>query len=258
MIVAGRRARRGPPWPRCPRPPARAGRSTRARSSGLGARNIGSAAMSGRVSAVAAVATRTARRTIYVGAASGGVWKSTDGGTTFKPVFDKQPVQSIGAIAIDPSQPTRRSGSAPASRGRATRSRSATGSTSPPTAARPGRTWACRESERIARIIVEPEERRHGLRLRARQALERHRRPRPLQDERRRQDLDAGAQGREPLDRLLVASAMDPKNPDVLFAGLWDFRRKGWTFRSGGERPDAPSGQRPVPLDRRRQDLDAS
>src|SRR5262249_9559153 len=34
---------------------------------------------------------------------------------------------------------------------------------------------------------------------------------------------------------------MDPKNPDVLFAGMWDFRRKGWTFRSGGDGPDAPS-----------------
>src|SRR5262249_44364167 len=34
---------------------------------------------------------------------------------------------------------------------------------------------------------------------------------------------------------------MDPKNPDVLIAGMWDFRRKAWTFRSGGDGPDAPS-----------------
>ncbi|HEY4968486.1 MAG TPA: hypothetical protein VII35_01195, partial [Steroidobacteraceae bacterium] len=34
---------------------------------------------------------------------------------------------------------------------------------------------------------------------------------------------------------------MDPSNPDVLFASLWDFRRKGWTFRSGGDGPKAPS-----------------
>ncbi len=73
--------------------------------SGLGARNIGSAAMSGRVAAVDAVAARATRLTVYVGAASGGVWKSLNGGTTFKPVFDKQPVQSIGAIAIDPKNP---------------------------------------------------------------------------------------------------------------------------------------------------------
>src|SRR6202008_1062690 len=34
---------------------------------------------------------------------------------------------------------------------------------------------------------------------------------------------------------------MDPSNPKVLYAGLWDFRRKGWTFRSGGDGPNAPS-----------------
>ena len=72
--------------------------------SGLGARNIGSAAMSGRIAAVAAVQ-EGPRLTVYVGAASGGVWKSVNGGTTFKPVFDKQPVQSIGAITIDPKNP---------------------------------------------------------------------------------------------------------------------------------------------------------
>src|SRR5712691_5967112 len=72
--------------------------------SGLGARNIGSAAMSGRIAALAAVH-EGPRLTVYVGAASGGVWKSVNGGTTFKPVFDKQAVQSIGAITIDPKNP---------------------------------------------------------------------------------------------------------------------------------------------------------
>src|SRR5262249_21382569 len=69
--------------------------------SGLGARNIGSAAMSGRIAAIDAVHDGQ-RLTIYIASASGGVWKSLDGGTTYKPVFDKQPVQSIGAVAIDP------------------------------------------------------------------------------------------------------------------------------------------------------------
>ncbi len=36
--------------------------------------------------------------------------------------------------------------------------------------------------------------------------------------------------------------AMDPTNPNVLLAGMWDFRRQGWTFRSGGNGPEAPSG----------------
>src|SRR6202171_4852047 len=72
--------------------------------SGLPARNIGSAMMSGRIAAVDAVE-ENGRITVFVGAASGGVWKSVNGGTTFKPMFDKQTAQSIGAIAIDPKSP---------------------------------------------------------------------------------------------------------------------------------------------------------
>src|SRR3989454_4066861 len=70
--------------------------------SGLGARNIGSAAMSGRVSAIAGTRESSGKITLFVGAASGGVWKSDDSGTRYRPVFDEQPVQSIGAIALDP------------------------------------------------------------------------------------------------------------------------------------------------------------
>src|ERR1044071_10138574 len=70
--------------------------------SGLGARNIGSATMSGRVSAIAATREKSGKLTIFVGAASGGVWKSEDSGTRYRPIFDEQSVQSIGAIALDP------------------------------------------------------------------------------------------------------------------------------------------------------------
>src|SRR5271165_5205149 len=72
--------------------------------SGLPARNIGSAVMSGRIAAVDAVHDQ-GRLTVFAGAASGGVWKSVNGGTTFKPVFDKTNVQSIGAVTIDPTNP---------------------------------------------------------------------------------------------------------------------------------------------------------
>src|ERR1035438_8558003 len=72
--------------------------------SGLPARNIGSATMSGRIAALDAIDEK-GRITVFVGAASGGVWKSVNGGTTFKPVFDREDVQSIGAVAIDPSNP---------------------------------------------------------------------------------------------------------------------------------------------------------
>ena len=70
--------------------------------SGLGARNIGSATMSGRISTIAATREPSGKITLFVGAASGGAWKSDDSGTRFRPVFDEQPVQSIGAIALDP------------------------------------------------------------------------------------------------------------------------------------------------------------
>jgi hypothetical protein len=58
--------------------------------------------MSGRISALAATKEPSGKITVFVGAASGGVWKSDDGGTRYRPVFDEQPVQSIGAIALDP------------------------------------------------------------------------------------------------------------------------------------------------------------
>src|ERR1700719_2568872 len=64
--------------------------------SGLPIRSIGPAAMGGRIADIAAVR-EGQRLTIYVGSSGGGVWKSVDGGTTFKPIFDKQPSLSIGS-----------------------------------------------------------------------------------------------------------------------------------------------------------------
>ena len=66
-------------------PPAAAAKVDSETISGLGARNIGSAAMSGRIAAIAAVHEGN-RLTVYLGSASGGVWKSENGGTTYKPV----------------------------------------------------------------------------------------------------------------------------------------------------------------------------
>ena len=68
----------------------------------LTARALGPATMSGRIAAIDAVTTDPL--TIYVGAASGGLWKSVDGAATFKPVFDDH-TQSIGAVRVDPTDP---------------------------------------------------------------------------------------------------------------------------------------------------------
>jgi hypothetical protein len=70
---------------------------------GLKARAIGPAAISGRVAAIDAVASNPNH--IVVGAATGGVWISENGGLTWKAVFDDQPVASIGAVAINQSNP---------------------------------------------------------------------------------------------------------------------------------------------------------
>jgi photosystem II stability/assembly factor-like uncharacterized protein len=70
---------------------------------GLNARCIGPANMGGRVADLAVVETNPA--IYYVAAASGGVWKTTDGGATFKSVFDDQPTQSIGAVAVCQGKP---------------------------------------------------------------------------------------------------------------------------------------------------------
>ena len=70
----------------------------------LAFRSIGPASMDGRIDAFAVP--RHDPNTIYVGSATGGVWKSTNRGTTWTPIFDQQPVSSIGAIEIAPSDPS--------------------------------------------------------------------------------------------------------------------------------------------------------
>lgn len=208
--------------------------------SGLGARNIGSAAMSGRISALAAHNNEDGKTTIYVGAASGGVWKSIDSGTTFKPVFDKQPVQSIGAVALDPSNPknvwvgtgeswTRNSVSIGNGVYRSTDG---------------GESWTyvgLPESERVNEILVHP---KNGDVVYACV-------PGKLWSDSADRGLYKTTDGGKRWSLILKGDnlstgcsglTMDPKNPELIYAGLWDFRRRGWTFRSGGDGPEAKSG----------------
>jgi photosystem II stability/assembly factor-like uncharacterized protein len=66
-------------------------------------RNVGPANMSGRITSIDVVTANP--KIIYVGAASGGVWKSENGGSAWTPIFDDQPTQNIGAVAIQQSKP---------------------------------------------------------------------------------------------------------------------------------------------------------
>ena len=207
--------------------------------SGLNARNIGSAAMSGRIAALAGY-NKNGKTTLFVGAASGGVWKSEDNATTFRPVFDKQPVQSIGAIAIDPSnRETIWVGTGePWTRNSVSIGNGIYKSTDG------GDTWThmgLPESERIARILVHP---KNGNVVYACA-------PGKLWSDSAERGLYRTADGGKSWALVLKGAnlstgcsevAMDPKDPNVLFAALWDFRRKGWTFRSGGDGAEAFSG----------------
>ena len=207
--------------------------------SGLGARNIGSATMSGRIDAIAANREKDGKLTIFIGAASGGLWKSENGGTTYRPMFDQQPVQSVGAITLDPNnsknvwvgtgEPWTRN---TVSIGNGVY-RSHDG----------GETWTRAGlplSERIAKIIVSPQSSETAY-----VAV-----PGPLWSDSPDRGLYKTTDGGLTWNLILKGAnlstgcstiAMDPTNPNVLLAGMWDFRRKGWTFRSGGDGPDAPS-----------------
>ncbi len=208
--------------------------------SGLGARNIGSAAMSGRISALAGYTEPSGKVTLFVGAASGGVWKSTDGATTFKPVFDDQPVQSIGAIALDPSNPR----NVWVGSGEAWTRNSVSVGDGIYKSTDGGETWThagLPDSERIAKLIVDP---------RASDTVYACV-PGKLWSDSTERGLYKTTDGGKSWQLVLKGSnpstgcgsvAMQPGNPDVLLAGLWDFRRQGWTFRSGGAGAAAPSG----------------
>jgi len=206
--------------------------------SGLGARNIGSAAMSGRISALAAVSEGN-RLTIYVGAASGGVWKSVNGGTTYKPVFDKEPVQSIGAVAIDPTNPK----VIWVGTGESWTRNSVSVGNGIYKSVDGGDNWTnmgLSESERIAKILVDPTAPNTVYACV----------PGKLWSDSEDRGVYKTTNGGQTWTKILKGSnastgcsmmSMDPKSPRTLFAGMWDFRRKGWTFRSGGDGENAPS-----------------
>jgi photosystem II stability/assembly factor-like uncharacterized protein len=207
--------------------------------SGLGIRNIGSATMSGRIAAVDAVHRENGELVLWIGAASGGVWKSTDLGTTFEPKFDRQPVQSIGAVAIDPSNPD----TVWVGTGEAWTRNSVSIGDGIYKTTDGGETWnnmGLKESERFTRIAVNPKDGKTVYACATGKLWS---------DSTERgvyKTSDGGATWTKVLAGANPATgcgslSMDAKNPDRLFASMWEFRRKGWTFRSGGEHASAPS-----------------
>lgn len=197
--------------------------------SGLQARSIGPAIMSGRIAAIDGHMDQ-GRLTLYVGSASGGVWKSPNGGTTWKPVFDKH-AMSIGAVRVDPTNPkTVWVGSGePWVRNSVGVGDGVYKTTDG------GDTWTkmgLPDSERIANILVDPTD-PNTVYVAAMGHLWSSGGERGLY-----KTTDGGKTWKRILfsneDSGCAALAMDPKNPKVLFATLWQHRRKPYAFESGG------------------------
>ena len=169
--------------------------------------------------------------TYYVGAASGGVWKTTDGGVNWRSLFDAQPVQSIGALAVSRSDPnTIWAGTGEAH----IRSHISVGmgvykSTDA------GRSWSLMGLEktgRIARVAIHPQDPNTVLVCALGHAYG------PQAERGVYRTTDGGVTWARVLhvDEHTGCSdlAMDPRNPRILFAGMWQLEIHTWGRTSGG------------------------
>jgi photosystem II stability/assembly factor-like uncharacterized protein len=182
-----------------------------------------------RVSAVAGVPGNPLL--VYAGSASGGIFKTTDGGLNWEPIFDDHPVSSIGDIAVAPSDPS----TVWAGTGEACiRSNISVGegifkSTDA------GRTWTrmgLERTGRIGKIVIHPQNPDHVVAC----ALGHAYGPQPERGIFRTTD------GGKTWDKTLFVDEntgcsdleMDPRNPRRLYAGMWQLEIKTWGRESGG------------------------
>lgn len=195
---------------------------------GLEARSIGPAAMSGRISSLDAVPGD--RLTVYVGAAAGGVFKSTDGGLTFKPVSDKH-AMAIGALRVDPKNPkTLWIGTGePWVRNSVSAGDGVYKSTDA------GENWTkvgLENTERIAKIEVSPQSSDTVLVCALGHLFDDH------PDRGVFRTKDGGKTWEKTLsvadDTGCADLAVDPQDGRIVYAAMWQFRRQPDFFTSGG------------------------
>ncbi len=191
-------------------------------------RAIGPANMSGRVTDVEGV---PGTRTFYVAAAAGGIWKTTNAGTTFKLVFSPERVISMGDIGIAPSDPNVLYAGTGEEDSR--NSISPGGGVFKSTDG--GETWAfvgLKETQAIGRIVVHPTDPNTAW-VAAVGAIWNSNRERGLY-----KTTDGGQTWRNVKyisDKAgFVDLAMDPGNPNVLWAASWERQRGPWFLQSGG------------------------
>jgi photosystem II stability/assembly factor-like uncharacterized protein len=196
---------------------------------GLSARTLGPAAVSGRISAIDVVSSNPNH--IVIGAATGGVWISENGGLNWTPVFDDQAVASIGAVAINQASPdviwvgtgegnTRNSTSIGGGM-----FKSIDG----------GKHWrriGLENTERINRIALHPD----NPDIAYAAALG------SLWGENEDRGIFRTTDGGDSWEKILYLDSktggtdikIDPFNPDKLYASLWQHRRWPYFFKSGG------------------------
>ncbi|MGB0979316.1 MAG: WD40/YVTN/BNR-like repeat-containing protein, partial [Croceimicrobium sp.] len=193
-------------------------------------RSIGPAGMSGRITAIK-VDPRNENH-IYAGSASGGLWESRNGGTSWDCIFNNEAVSSVGAIALDPHNPdliwlgTGEGNPRNSNTGGAGLYRSLDG----------GKTWklmGLEQSRHIHRVIVHP----HQSNTIYVAAI-----GNPWADSEHR-GVYKSTDGGESWERILYNNertgaaemVMDPQNPEKLIVNMWEHRRNPWFFKSGGK-----------------------
>ncbi|MDF1700358.1 MAG: glycosyl hydrolase [Planctomycetota bacterium] len=196
---------------------------------GLRFRSLGPALMAGRVGDLAVVPEKPA--TWYVAACSGGVWKTTNAGTTWKPIFDDQGSYSIGCVSLDPSN----SNTVWVGTGENNAQRSVSFGDGVYRSDDGGASWThtgLKDSEHIGMIKVDPRDSR-VVYVAAQGPLWRSGGDRGLY-----KTTDGGTTWTRVLhisdDTGVNEVHFDPRNPDVLYASSWQRRRHVWTLIDGG------------------------
>jgi photosystem II stability/assembly factor-like uncharacterized protein len=196
---------------------------------GLKLRSIGPAFTSGRVSGFAVDPSNPAR--YFVGAASGGVWKTINNGTTWTPVFDKEGSYSIGAIALDPKNPL----TVWVGTGENNSQRSVSYGNGVYRSDDGGKTWknvGLKASEHIGRIAIDPKD-SNTVYVAAQGPLWG-----PGGDRGLYKTTDGGKNWKKILfisdDTGVTDVVIDPQNPDTLYAAAYQRRRHMWTLVNGG------------------------
>lgn len=196
---------------------------------GLTLRPIGPALISGRVVAIAVDPGERAH--YYVGAASGGVWETKNDGGTWSPVFDHEGSYSIGAIAIDPKNPS----VVWVGTGEGNSQRSVAYGDGVYRSNDGGASWTnmgLKDSQHIGRIVIDPKD--PDTVYVAAQG--------PLWNGGGDRGLYKTVDGGKTWTKVLSGSqytgvadvAMDSTDPDVLYASTWQRERKFWTLIDGG------------------------